>query len=146
MATDDLSLPLPPTPADERKPHVYVINSSEDFLEMMDEVLTDVELHVTLEQLRPNVEVTLGNLRSAQPDLVLLDVVPYRTDSLRLLTALSHAGDLKQLPVVLVSTSTAVASNLANQHASLVCDVLPKPFDLDTFYGLLHRLIGVPVP
>jgi CheY-like chemotaxis protein len=146
MATDDLPLPLPPTPADEHKPHVYVINSSEDFLEMMDDVLSDVELHVTLEQLRPNVEVTLGNLRSARPDLVLLDVVPYRADSLRLLTALSDAGDLKHVPVVLVSTSTAMAGNLANQHAPVVREVLPKPFDLDTFYALLHRLIGVPVP
>lgn len=146
MASNDFSLPLPPTRTDTRKPHIYVINNNEEFLAMIDEVLSDVDLQVTLEQLRPNVAVTLGNLRSAEPDLLLLDVVPYRGDSARLLAALANEDDLRRLPVVLASTNTSVANDLANQHASFVCEVLPKPFDLDAFYALLHRLVGVPLP
>lgn len=139
-------LALPPTPSPDNRPHVYVINSSQDFLDMIDEVLSDVHLFVTLEQLRPNVEVTLQNLRAAQPDLLLLDVVPARSDADRLLAALAGSGDLNEIPVLLASTSARLAEGLANQYPSLVREILPKPFELDDLYARLHRLVRVTMP
>jgi CheY-like chemotaxis protein len=145
MASNDDALPLPPTPADNL-PHLYVINSNEEFLELFPDVLADVRLRVTLEQLRPNVEVTLGNLRSAKPDLVLLDFIPFRQDAIRLLSALASSEDMHELPVMLVSTNSSQAAQIADQYPQLVRDVLPKPFDLDDFYAKLGQLVGVRAP
>jgi DNA-binding NtrC family response regulator len=136
------TLPLPPTPADNI-PHLCIINSNEGFLELMHDVLTDVRLHVTLEQLRPNVEVTLNNLRSAKPDLVLLDFIPFQSDASQLLSALASSEDMRELPVMLVSTNPTQAEQVANQHSQLVRDILPKPFELDDLFRKLQRLMGV---
>ncbi len=145
MTPNDDSLPLPPTPADTL-PHLYVINSNEDFLAVIHDVLADVRLRVTLEQLRPNVEVTLGNLRSAKPDLVLLDFIPYQHDAIQLLSALASSGDMHELPVMLASTHPSEAAQVADQYPQLVRDVLPKPFDLDDLFTKLGRLVGVLAP
>jgi response regulator RpfG family c-di-GMP phosphodiesterase len=114
MANNDDTLPLPPTPTGHI-PHLYVINSNEEFLELMRDVLTDARLRVALEQLRPNVEVTLGNLRSAKPDLVLLDFIPFQDSAIQLLSALASSEDLRELPVMLVSTNPTQAEQVAAQ-------------------------------
>jgi DNA-binding response OmpR family regulator len=140
----DETLRLPPTPAAD-VPHLYVINSNEEFLALIDNVLTDARVRVTLEQLRPNVEVTLANLRSARPDLILLDFIPFRRDAVRLLSALASSEDMPELPVLLVSTNPAHAAGVADQFPQLVRDVLPKPFDLNDLFARLHALAGVVV-
>ena len=65
------------------------------------ELLADARVRVTLEQLRPNVAVTADNLRSARPDLLLLDVVPFRNDADLLLDHLEADEDMRGLPVLL---------------------------------------------
>ncbi len=132
---------LPPLPAGEGKPHIYVMNSDEAFLEMIADLLSDTRAHVTLEQLRPNVEVSLENLRLARPDLLILDVVPGQKSSAILLDRMERDSELRRLPVIVASTTGRIAEELANEHADIVRDVLPKPFELDAFYRLLNRLV-----
>lgn len=144
MAADE-TLPLPPVPLPDDRPHIHVINSDEMFLEMMADLLADTRAHVTLEQMRPNLAVTVGNLRAARPDLLLLDVVPFRTEAATLLDLLERDADLRDLPILLASTSPDIAERLAAAHPTLVRDILPKPFDLEAFYAKLHRLAGIAV-
>lgn len=128
-------------------PFIYVVNSDPDFLEMIGGLLEDVRVRVHLEEMRPNVAVTLDNLRSAGPDLLILDVVPYRNDARLLLERIAADDELRELPILLASTSAGVAEELANAYGNQVLDVLPKPFDLDDFYAKLsHILVGVSVP
>jgi CheY-like chemotaxis protein len=134
-------LPLPPSPEPDGPPHVYVINSDPGFLDMISELLADTRVRVTLEQMRPNVLVTVDNLRSAQPNLLILDVVPYRGDAEQLLDHLRDDDDLNELPVLLACTSAGIAERLAERFPDLVRDVLPKPFDLDEFFTRLERLL-----
>ncbi|HST87861.1 MAG TPA: hypothetical protein VLJ14_05730 [Ktedonobacterales bacterium] len=134
-------LPLPPSPEPDGPPHVYVINSDPGFLEMISELLADTRVRVTLEQMRPNVLVTVDNLRSAQPNLLILDVVPYRGDAEQLLDHLRDDDELNELPVLLACTSAGIAERLAERFPDLVRDVLPKPFDLDEFFTRLERLL-----
>jgi len=137
---DDETLPLPPTPAPPGLPHIYVVNSDEVFLETIGELLTDVRVRVTLEQMRPNIEVTLANLRSAQPDLLILDIVPRRNDAQLLLERMHGDPELSQIPVLAASTSPRLAEQVAAAYRPLVRDLLPKPFDLDEFFATLRRL------
>jgi CheY-like chemotaxis protein len=142
MPGDEDTLPLPPTPAPDGKPHIYVINSDPAFLEMIADLLSDTRAHVTLEAMRPNIEVTLDNLRSARPDLLILDIVPFRNDAEPLLERMEADDELRHLPVMAASTSKKAAEAAANEHASLVRDILPKPFDLEDFYAKLESLVA----
>lgn len=146
MPDDDNTLPLPPTAAHDSRPHIYVINGDEDFLAMMRDLLTDASVHVSVELMRPNVEVTLANLRSARPDLVIVDVTPYPDSARNLLAALATADDLRHLPVMLASTNPGLAERVADDYSDFVRDVLPKPFDLQDFYLKLHQLVGIAMP
>lgn len=140
MSDHDKPLPLPPRPADDR-PHIYVINSDPDFLELIADLLTDTRAQVTLEQQRPNVAVTLQNLRSARPDLLILDVVPYRSDAQVLLEAMAADAELSHLPVLTASTSSGATEQLANAYPNLVRDTLPKPFNVDDLLTLVSKLV-----
>jgi CheY-like chemotaxis protein len=141
---DDETLPLPPTPPRDGRPHIYVINSDEEFLETIGDLLADSRVQVTLEQLRPNVEVTVGNLHSGNPDLLILDVVPNRRDAAILLERLQADPGLSTLPVLAASTNPALAERMARLYPELVREVLAKPFDVDDFFATLRRL-QVPV-
>jgi CheY-like chemotaxis protein len=142
MADDD-ALPLPPTPAPPGLPHLYVLNENPEFLELIREILEDTRIRVTVEQMRPNVAVTRDNLRAAQPDLVLLDVVPYREDAARLLAELAATPDLQDLPIMLASTTPQVAEALAQHYPEQVREVLSKPFDLDDLFAKLSQFVEI---
>lgn len=147
MSKHDDALPLPPTPPADGRPHIYVINADPDFLEMVADLLTDTRAQVTLEQQRPNVWVTLENLRSARPNLLILDVVPYRNDARALLETMTADAELAHLPVLTASTSTGAAEQLANAYPDLVREVLPKPFDVGDLLALVSKLIvGIKAP
>jgi CheY-like chemotaxis protein len=139
-------MPLPPRPAADGKPLLYVLNNNAEFLELIREVLADVNLRVVVEQLRPNPEVTLENFRSSQPDLILLDYVPFISDARYLLEALRASADLRKLPVLLASTSPQAATALADQFSGQIIDVLPKPFELEELYRLLRQFLSVATP
>lgn len=145
MKKHSAPLPLPPAPVAEQEPHVYVVNSDSDFLEMIAELLADKRVRVTLEQMRPNVAITLENLRLAQPNLLLLDVVPFRSDAELLLESMETEETLRGVPVLLASTTTGFAEQVASRHGVLVRDIMPKPFDIDLFYNLLSRLLHEPI-
>ena len=138
---DDNTLPLPPFHPDDGRPLVYVVNSNEEFLEMIADLLSDSRAEVVLEQMRPNVEVTLENLRSAHPDLLILDIVSHQKDGPILLARIAADAELQHLPVMLASTNPRVAEQLAGTYANVVRDVLPKPFDLDDFFAKLNQLV-----
>jgi CheY-like chemotaxis protein len=147
MSSDDTLPVLPPAPGPDGRPHVYVMNSDPEFLNLIRMLLEDARVHVTVEQLRPNVEISLDNLRSARPDLLILDVIPYRRDAAALLDRMERDDDLKRLPVLVASTTASIAEEVADAHPEIVRDVLPKPFDLDAFYATLSALVvGIVVP
>ncbi|MFI5274922.1 MAG: two-component system response regulator [Ktedonobacterales bacterium] len=140
--THDATLPLPPSPPADGHPQLYVINADSAFLETIAALLADSRAQVTLEQLRPNVEISLDNLRSAHPDLLILDIVPYQRDAPALLQRIAADAELARLPVMLASTSPGVAERLAETYPAIVRDILPKPFDLDVFFAKLNRLVA----
>jgi hypothetical protein len=67
------------------------------FLATIADLLDDVRLYVTIEQMRSNIEVTLANLRSARPDLLIFDIVPQPQDAERLLERLEADPELSAL-------------------------------------------------
>lgn len=123
-------------------PLVFVVNSDPAFLEMVGDLLAGTRARVRAEQLNPHIETTLENLRAARPRLLIFDVVPYHLETCQaFLDRLAADLELKELPVMLASTTPDIAERVAQSHADLVRDVLPKPFDLDDFYAKLNKLV-----
>lgn len=129
------------------RPLVYVINTDPSFLEMIAELLADTRVRIQLEQMGGDARATADRIRAARPDLVILDVVPTRGDAAELLDLFESDRQLARLAIMLASTSAGLAEQLADRHAGLVRDVLPKPFELDDFYAKLAQLVrGARVP
>ena len=133
----------PPPSAPAPLPHIYVLNAELSFLILMGDLLQQKGVHVTLEQLQPQVHVTLTHLRAAAPGLVLLDAPPTRPEPAQCLAGMAADAKLRQLPVVLTSTTPDLATRLADQYPALVRATLPKPFDLDVLYQTLGRLLAI---
>ena len=79
--------------------------------------------------------------RSPTPDLILLDLRLPRVDGLEVLKTIKTDPDLRQIPVVALSTSAAQADvvNAYRHHAN---SYLVKPVDFGRFTALLDALGG----
>jgi two-component system, chemotaxis family, response regulator Rcp1 len=121
-----------------RKFEILLVEDSED-----DAVLTqyafrgvpvDLNLHVVgdgveaLEFLRnegPHAE-------APRPDIILLDLNMPRMDGRELLMELKHDENLKTIPAVVLSTSSA-ENDIVNAYRSHASAYMTKPFGLDVF-------------
>ena len=121
---------------------VTVINDDTAFLELMHDVLVDagyeVSLHREGAQAHPRV-------REEQPDLVILDIRMEHPDSgwmvlelLRLDPGTSH------VPVIVCSADTLALQAKEDLLRGQGCDILEKPFDLDTLLSMVDEKIGPP--
>lgn len=77
--------------------------------------------------------------RSPRPDLILLDLRLPRVDGLEVLKTVKDDPDLRQIPVVVLSTSAA-AADLANAYRHHANSYLVKPVDFAQFTALLDAL------
>jgi hypothetical protein len=127
----DDTLPLRRAPPPDDRAHVYIINSDRGVLKLVGDLLTDARARVTLKPLRQNLEVTLSILRLAVPDLLTLEIVPYRRDAQPLLERTATNETHQRFPIRLASTSPGLAEEVAGANAPLVHGVLPKPFELN---------------
>jgi CheY-like chemotaxis protein len=142
MSNRHTPLPLPPVALHARLPLVYVVNSDAEFLQVVADLLADSQVTVALEQMRPDITLTLANLRRASPSLLILDVIPFRSDAERLLAAIEADADLRRTPTIVASTNPRIAQQVAAAHPQLVRAILLKPFGLDEFYETLSRYVA----
>ncbi len=74
-----------------------------------------------------------------RPDLILLDLNLPKIDGRELLTEIKDNEDLKSIPVVILTTSTAEEHirETYNNHAN---SYITKPVDLDHFIGVVESI------
>lgn len=81
-----------------------------------------------------------GNLEVApRPDLILLDLNLPKIDGRELLSEIKYSEDLKSIPVVILTTSTAEEDIIEtyNNHAN---SYITKPVDLDHFIRVVESI------
>ncbi|HEV8190703.1 MAG TPA: hypothetical protein VGP82_04355 [Ktedonobacterales bacterium] len=142
MSNRRTPLPLPLVALHGRLPLVYAVNSDAEFLQIVADLLADSQVTVALEQMRPDIAATLANLRRAHPSLLLLDVIPFRSEAERLLAAIEADADLRRMAIILASTNPRSGEQVAAAYPQLVRAILPKPFSLDEFYETLSRYVA----
>ena len=80
-------------------------------------------------------------LRAPRPDLILLDLGLPKKDGREVLAEIKEDEDLKRIPVVILTASTAAEDVLIGERLR-VEGYLTKPVDLEKFLWLVKELKG----
>jgi DNA-binding response OmpR family regulator len=120
--------------------HVFVVNGSPDFLDVIRELLQDELYNVTTTNFVPR---TFEQIAALQPNLLVIDVVVGQRAGWDLLERLHAEASTNRIPVIVVSTTPHLlerAREQAERYAGSY--LLPKPFDFDELLGSIRELIG----
>ncbi len=124
-----------PEHAQRGRPHIFVVNGAPEFLNLMRELLQDEDYNVTTTNFIP---ATFAQIGSAQPDVLIIDLVVGRRAGWDLLETLHADAATAGIPVITVSTDRGQltrAKELAARYG--VTALLQKPFDLDDMLALV---------
>jgi CheY-like chemotaxis protein len=128
------------TPEQMRRQHVFVVNGSIEFLDVVRELLQEERYYVTTTNFVPR---TFHQIETAQPSLLVVDLCHGETAGWDLLAELRQEAATRQLPVILVSTSERLLTKAQDEQALWGGDrYLLKPFDLETLLQMIQELIG----
>ena len=117
-----------------------MLNSSEDFLALIDGLLEDEGPYdVTTDTMDDS---SIGEVVRSRPELVIADVATVDQDADRLLSQLLDAPELREVKVILTSpASPAVREQLAPFRGDPRVIPLPKPFTAAALEELVARLL-----
>jgi DNA-binding response OmpR family regulator len=128
------------TPQQMTRKHVYVVNGSPEFLDIVRELLQEENYNVTTTNFVPR---SFETIEAAQPSMLIIDLVIGESAGWDLLARLRNAASTRDIPILLVSTRPHLLDEARDHHDEFGGDRhLLKPFDLDDLLGLIEELIG----
>jgi DNA-binding response OmpR family regulator len=128
------------TPEQMQRKHVYVVNGSLDFLDIVRALLQDENYNVTTTNFVPT---SFEAVEATQPALLIVDLVVGEQAGWDLLAQLRDAASTRDIPVLLVSTKPELIEQVQELHEEFGGDrYLIKPFDLDDLLDNIDQLIG----
>jgi len=128
------------TPEQMARKHVYVVNGSPDFLDIVRELLQDEDYNVTTTNFVP---LTFETIDAAQPSMIIIDLVIGEQAGWDLLVRLRAGASTQNIPILLVSTRSDLLEEAREHHEEFGGDrYLVKPFDLDDLLDNIADLIG----
>ena len=119
--------------------HIMVVNDSVEFLQLIEELLTDEGYQVSVVESGAGTRAAAKRLR---PDLLILDVRLPDMNGFEVLNVLQLDPDTASIPVLLC---TAAVHDVQAQEPVLRqrgIPVLFKPFDLDDLLRTIRRILG----
>jgi CheY-like chemotaxis protein len=129
------------TPEQMTRQHVYVVNGSPDFLDVIRELLQDEHYNVTTTNFVP---LSFETIEAARPALLVIDLVLGERAGWELLHQLRVSASTRGIPVLLVSTTARLLDDAKEKYKNFgETRYLIKPFDLDDLLALIHDMIGV---
>lgn len=128
------------TLAQMARKHVYVVNGSPEFLDIIRQLLQGESYNVTTTNFVPR---SFETIEASRPALLLIDLVMGERAGWDLLIRLRQAASTRDIPVLLVSTRPDLLERARAQHEVFGGDrYLLKPFDLDDLLDNIDGLIG----
>ena len=91
------------TPEQMQRQHIFVVNGSVEFLDVVRELLQDERYNVTTTNFVPH---TFQQIETARPSLLIVDLCLGEEAGWDLLTELRQEAATRHIPVILVSTSS----------------------------------------
>jgi CheY-like chemotaxis protein len=137
MSTDDGARA---TPEQMQRQHIFVVNGSADFLEVVRDLLQDEQYNVTTTNFVP---LTFEQVEIARPSLLIVDLIHGEMAGWDLLADLRHEAGTRDIPVILVSTSKQLLEKAETERVIWGGDrYFLKPFSLDALLQAIQELIG----
>ena len=128
------------SPEQMQRQHVFVVNGSPDFLDVVRELLQDEHYNVTTTNFVPR---TFAQIETARPSLLIVDLIHGEMAGWDLLAELRHEAATCQIPVILVSTSTRLLEQAEAEQVIWGGDrYFLKPFSFDALLEAIRELIG----
>jgi CheY-like chemotaxis protein len=128
------------TPEQMRRQRIFVVNGSAEFLDVVRELLQDELYNVTTTNFVPQ---TFKQVESAQPSLLIIDLIQGERAGWDLLAELRHEAATREIPFILVSTSERLLEKAETERVIWGGDrYFLKPFSLDALLLATQELIG----
>src|SRR5688500_18219578 len=123
-----------------RRRHVFAINASPDFLNVVRVQFQDEGYNVTTTNFAPN---SFAQIEALQPDALIIDIAIGQDAGWELLEQLGADADTAGIPVLVVSTDPRLLAQ-AEAHAARYGThrFLAKPLDLDAMLHAIREMIG----
>lgn len=124
----------------EGRKHVFAINGSAEFLNIVRELFQEERYNVTTTNYVP---ASFEQIAALQPDVLIVDVVVGQQAGWELLERLHAAAATSGIPVLVTSTSHQLLER-AQAHVARYGNhrYLAKPFDLEALLSEIRDLIG----
>ena len=128
------------TPQQMSRKHVYVVNGSPEFLDVIRALLQDENYNVTTTNFVPE---SFRTIEAAQPSMLIIDLVLGEIAGWDLLRQLRGSVSTNTIPILLVSTTRQLLDRAREEHDAFGGDsYLIKPFDLDDLLAIIEQTIG----
>ncbi len=126
----------------QARPRIAVCDDDLPFVELMDEVLAE-EGYAAICCL--DGAKAFETIRRELPDLVILDLrIRTPDDGLIVLNMMRLDPTTTHIPVILCSAATQVLGANAERLRKQNCDILEKPFHLETLLTKIRTIVGPP--
>ena len=120
--------------------HVFVVNGSPDFLDLMRELLQDERYNVTTTNFVPR---TFDQIAALRPALLMIDLEIGRRAGWDLLERVQAEAVTNGMPVVVTSTDPRLLAEAEAQQARYGgARWVAKPFDVEELVVTIRDLIG----
>jgi CheY-like chemotaxis protein len=120
--------------------HIAVVNDDTVFLQLMEDLLSGEGYDTTIMKVSNE---AFESLKELQPDLVIIDIWIQRADNgWEVLNLIKLDPTTANIPVIVSSTDIRDLEAKEPLLRSLNCDVLPKPFNLQTLLDKVNEAIG----
>src|SRR5687767_14197439 len=124
----------------EERKHIFVINGSPAFLNLIRDLFQDEGYNVTTTNYVPT---SFEQIETAHPDALIVDVVVGQQAGWELLEHLDADADTAGIPVLIVSTDPRLLTRAKDQAARYGTHrYLEKPFDVDALLTTVREMIG----
>src|SRR5215213_2843291 len=124
----------------EQRKHVFAINTSPEFLNIVRELFQDDGYNVTTTNFAPN---SFAQIEALKPDALIIDIAIGQEAGWELLEQLAADADTAGIPALVLSTdprllerAQAQASRYGNHR------YLAKPLDLEAMLEAIREMIG----
>jgi CheY-like chemotaxis protein len=123
---------------------ILLVEDNEDDILLEQEALADAKLVNVMSVVRDG-EEALAYLRrqgkyqnARRPGLILLDINMPKKNGFEVLNEIKTDGDLKHIPVVMLTTSDSEA-DIVKSYARGACSFITKPMDFDKFRDVIRQ-------
>jgi CheY-like chemotaxis protein len=120
--------------------HVFAINASPEFLNIVRELFQEEGYNVTTTNVAPN---SFAQIEALQPDALIIDIAIGQEAGWDLLEQLEADADTAGIPALVVSTDPRLLAHAEEQVARYGKHrFLAKPLDLDAMLQAIQEMIG----